>query len=263
MSCRVCHDLIQRHLDGSAPPPGEQRGSSPLSWGAPDRGDEPGGSPEIDRHLHECPRCATLFAAAHRLREGLRLLVPPAPPAGLADRLTARLCAEAGRHRRRRWTAGSLGALAAAAAVLLALGLALQGTPREPGAQTLASVATDKGAPDRPAVRESMAEAGSAVAALTGRTADATLSQTAGLLPPLLEAWAQTPLASPDTVEPPPLEAPARPFREAGAGLSAGLEPVADSARRAVDLFLRDLPSVALGEGPAAGARPAPKGKPG
>jgi hypothetical protein len=40
----------------------------------------------------------------------------------------------------------------------------------------------------------------------------------------------------------PPLEPPARSLREATESVSTGLEPVTDSARRAVGLFLRDLP---------------------
>ena len=39
-----------------------------------------------------------------------------------------------------------------------------------------------------------------------------------------------------------PLDPPARSLREAGEGVSVGLEPVADSARRVVGLFLRELP---------------------
>jgi hypothetical protein len=50
-----------------------------------------------------------------------------------------------------------------------------------------------------------------------------------------------------------PLKPSAEPYREAGAELSAGLDPVANSARRAVGLFLRDLPG---------GAKPAPKANP-
>jgi hypothetical protein len=38
------------------------------------------------------------------------------------------------------------------------------------------------------------------------------------------------------------MEPPTRPLREAGEGVSEGLEPVTTSARRAVDLFLRELP---------------------
>jgi hypothetical protein len=40
-----------------------------------------------------------------------------------------------------------------------------------------------------------------------------------------------------------PLEAAAPSLRETGRGMTAGLEPVARSARRAVNLFLRDLPT--------------------
>ena len=40
----------------------------------------------------------------------------------------------------------------------------------------------------------------------------------------------------------PLLDQPARSLREMQDGMSAGLEPVASSARRAVDLFLRELP---------------------
>jgi hypothetical protein len=87
-------------------------------------------------------------------------------------------------------------------------------------------------------LRDSVAEAGSAVASLTSRTAGATLGETAALLP-LVAGPALPPLG--EEVEP-MVEPPTRPFRAAGAGVSAGLEPVADSARRALGLFLRDLP---------------------
>jgi hypothetical protein len=36
-------------------------------------------------------------------------------------------------------------------------------------------------------------------------------------------------------------------LREAGEGVGDGLEPVTNSARRAVDLFLRELPPMDLG----------------
>jgi hypothetical protein len=38
-----------------------------------------------------------------------------------------------------------------------------------------------------------------------------------------------------------PPDAPVKSLREAGESVSAGLGPVASSARRAVDLFIRDL----------------------
>jgi hypothetical protein len=45
-------------------------------------------------------------------------------------------------------------------------------------------------------------------------------------------------------MEMPPADTPARPLREAGENFTAGLGPVASSARRAVDLFLRDIPPI-------------------
>ena len=38
------------------------------------------------------------------------------------------------------------------------------------------------------------------------------------------------------------LDTPTRSLREAGQGVSAGLEPITNSARRAFDLFLREVP---------------------
>jgi hypothetical protein len=85
-----------------------------------------------------------------------------------------------------------------------------------------------------------VAEAGSAVASLTTRTADETVGQTWHLLPgavaPTLAALGV------DT----PLEPATGPLREAGEGVSAGLEPVTSSARRAAQMLLRDLPAQGL-----------------
>ena len=82
-----------------------------------------------------------------------------------------------------------------------------------------------------------MAEAGSAVAALTTRTADETVAKTKVLMPVMTDPS----LAALD-LDPSPLDPSARSLRDAGEGVTAGLEPVTDSARRAVGLFLRELP---------------------
>jgi hypothetical protein len=88
--------------------------------------------------------------------------------------------------------------------------------------------------PERPQpLRESMADAGTAVAELTWRTADATMR------PPgsLFEAAQQR-------LEPmPELDGAAvRPLTEAGAGVSSGLEPVTGSVRRALGMMFHDVP---------------------
>ncbi len=90
--------------------------------------------------------------------------------------------------------------------------------------------------PPRATLRDSVAEAGSAVAALTTRTADETVANTKSLLPVVTD-----PTPGKIELEPPP-DPPARSLRETGEGVTAGLAPVADSARRAVGLFLRELP---------------------
>jgi hypothetical protein len=43
------------------------------------------------------------------------------------------------------------------------------------------------------------------------------------------------------------MQTPMRSLRDAGQGVSSGLEPVADSARRAFDMVLREIPTVAPG----------------
>jgi hypothetical protein len=85
-------------------------------------------------------------------------------------------------------------------------------------------------------VDESVQEMGAVVASLTSRTREATVAQTRRLLPPMPQ---------PDLAEmtvTAPLEPSAQSLREAGENISAGLAPVRQSARRAVELFLRELP---------------------
>ena len=90
---------------------------------------------------------------------------------------------------------------------------------------------------------KSAGEAGTALASLTKKTADETVAHGRLLLPttfsapPLAtDAWQQT------------LDPPAESLREAGQNMSAGLEPMTSSARRAVTLFLRETPGLASGE---------------
>jgi hypothetical protein len=87
-------------------------------------------------------------------------------------------------------------------------------------------------------LNENVAEATEAVASLARRTADQTL--TSGQM-----FVSAVPLEVPQEVLGPPLEPPADSLREAGQGVATGLAPVTSSARRAFDLFLRDIPPVA------------------
>jgi anti-sigma factor RsiW len=197
----------------------------------------------LAEHLARCPECMALHAAAQRLREALRSLPPPLPPADLSGRIVARVLADhrARRHRR-------LSATAAAAALLVA-GLTAYYWPRPVGPTLLPPEQVVQAPPPEltppPSLRDNMTQATSAVASLTWRKADETVSQTRLLWP---------------AVSPPPLEevnvlgesldSPTRSLHEAGRSVSAGLEPVTTSARRALDMFRREFPPMGTGDGP-------------
>jgi hypothetical protein len=214
VSCRAYHDLLQRVLDGD---PVADRAT-------------------LERHLGECPACRELHAAADRLQRGLRLLTPPRPPAALAARLSAAVLADR-RARRRTWLRRYVGLALAAAACLLAAFLTkpfwLGGPNRDPERHPAPPEMARNNPPERtPTLRASMEEAGTAVASLTARTAAKTWGPTRKLL-----------TALPEVRVAPPFDPSAVSMREATLSVREGLEPVTNSARRAVDLLLRELPA--------------------
>jgi hypothetical protein len=205
VNCPDCGDRLQRWLDARTP----------------------GAAPPL------CPACAEWSAAAVRLDRGLRLLAAPAPPAYLADRIIARLRA----RRRRVRLLFTAGLVAAAAMVFLTVWLGFPvSKPIESGGIPHVFVRAPDPEPSVPSVnlRDSVAQAGSAMASLTARTADETVAKTKALLPLTVEP-------SLGKLDLPPA-APTRSLRDTGESVTAGLEPVADSARRAVSLFFRELP---------------------
>jgi hypothetical protein len=213
MNCLDCQELLQARLDGVPP----------------DDRDDPGAS---EHHLAVCAECRGWYAAAQRLEDGLRLARPPAAPDDLADRIVAGVLADR-RRRTRRWAwARGAAALAASLLVVFLLG------PNGPMAVRNPTPGPRPGpaAPSESAsLRESVVEAGSAVVSLTTRTADKTVGQGRLLLPVVVAKVPENPMPS-------PMDPPVRSLRDAGQGLSAGLQPVTSSARRAFDLFLREMP---------------------
>jgi hypothetical protein len=159
----------------------------------------------------------------------------PRPGPALTDRIVQAVVQD--RRRRllhQRWR--PLASLAAAACLLVTLGLAVghrpAPTPREP--RTADSI-VHKSAGVEPTVGESVQQAEQAVASLTSRAGGA-VAQTRSLwqrLPP--------PALQEDSVRQ-SLQPPAHSLREAGENVSASLQPVRQSAQRAVELFLRGLP---------------------
>jgi hypothetical protein len=222
MNCHAYQSLVQQRLDGT-----------PIE------------SPEVLEHLRGCPDCRALERAARDLEDGLRRLAAPLPPPDLAARIADRVFTDrrrARRRARRRWTA----TLTLAACLLIALVLRLDWRvpkdstdPGRSGPAVSKSLRAPRNEPATaaasPTLRESVVEAGGVVASLTSQTADETVGPTRWLVPRVSNP--QLP-----EVKLPPIEPPTRSLREAGEGVSAGLEPVTNSARRAVDLFLRELP---------------------
>jgi hypothetical protein len=220
MNCAESHELLQRRLDGEAV-------------------NEAG----LGEHLLFCPGCRLQHAAAHRLLGGLEALEPPPPPDGLSRRIVARVLAE----RRARLARRLVLPLAAAAGLLLAVSLLARLWPPAPLPTEPPTIAQRPPEPPEvdvpellppPSLRDSVTEAGSAVVRATRRTADETVKQTRALLPSLPAPGLDEPAALT------PAPAASASLREAGQGVSAGLEPVASSARRAVDMFLREIPPV-------------------
>jgi hypothetical protein len=205
MDCHDWQDLLQQHLDGDVP------------------------AEVLDRHLHDCPACRGQRGDLQRLIRGLALLQPPSPPPGLADHLTACLCAEFKASRARAWRrrVASLAGLAAAVLLLLAVGLwswwPVAGQPLEPkpGPRTARVPPQEQPKPEQPKPEPPKPRRESA----RGGSPD---------LAPVTDL---------------------KPLRESARGVSSGLAPVTDSAHRAVKLFFRDLPL-------SGGAQP-PEKKPG
>lgn len=215
MNCRDAQQILQQSLDGA-----------PIE------------SSEWLAHLHECADCRTLASAGRRLQDGLRLLTAPVPPPDLTERIVEQVMRDRRRARRRlrrRW-AVSL-ALAAGLLVALALRLDWTGTTRQD--QQPVTVAVNQqhptGSPSAPTLRQSAAQLGEVFAELSSETAEQAVGQT--------RRWVSN-VPSPDLpkLDLTTLQPPSKPLREAGKGVSEGIQAVTTSARRAVDLFLRELP---------------------
>jgi predicted anti-sigma-YlaC factor YlaD len=245
MNCPESHDLLQRRLDGR---PGD-------------------GGAGLEGHLAECAACRDRHAATQRLAEGLRLLARPAPSEALAGRIVARLLAE--RRSRLRWRRRVLAAAALAAGLLVAALAGYQGPPfnlfqtttpdpragsaeRIPdGGDSSALVKNHRPETTEPSppLDRTLEEAGEVALALTWRTAEATVARARQWLPPAAPfAVSLSPLGDADPLAP-VLEPPTQSLRQAGHSVSAGLRPVTASARRAVDLFLREVPPMSSANG--------------
>jgi hypothetical protein len=229
MRCPDSEDLLQHRLDG------EMYG---------DRAD-------LDRHLAECALCRERHAAAARLIDGGLPTLREGPPALWTARMISALITE---HRRRRWRRNTLTAVAVAAAVLLAIVTGwfwLRPTEQDRPQSDLQARQQDTRTPPAPpekerSLRATVAEAEEAVKSLSNRIADNTVEQVRTLLAASAsaEVGPMPTLPTVGSIEQ-PLDPAARSLQGTGRGVSTGLQTVANSARRAFDFLLSELPPVA------------------
>jgi hypothetical protein len=203
-------------------------------------GDGTGDGADIERHLASCSSCRELQALSSRLIRTLDGQIAPVPPGGMNDHIVSLVLSElsARQQSRKRWSRR----LAVAASLLLAvaLGYSLWQSHRKPGSSDSdALVKTQqKPSPAQAPLSLNIQEAGNTLVALVNRTADETVGQGRVLLPRGVSAPA---LSSPEAWQP-NLEPGTQSLREAQEGVAVGFEPVTSSARRAVNLFLREIP---------------------
>jgi hypothetical protein len=217
MNCAEFQELLQQRLDG----------------------ERIADSDEMNRHRTACCSCRELETLASRLMGAFGARSVPMPSEKLSDQIVSLVMAEMdSQQARRRWTRRALAVSSFAAGLLLAAFLAYSWwRPDRSRDFPNANLVTKKdeppaSAPNQP--RLNFQEAGSTLVALVNRTADETVGQGRVLLPEVpaprltvADNW--QPALSPHAI------------RDAQDGVAVGFEPVTDSARRAVNLFLREL----------------------
>ena len=213
--CRQVQEALQRYLDNG-------------------EGDF---SPELQAHRSACAICQSQFQAAVLLHGAVKRLPSPEPsPVWTNATIAAVLAASVPgvQHRRMVWTIVAWGTIAAA--LLLAVGLWRPWSERATvGEGTLAK------APALPVyVDKGVNEARSLVADLTRRTADGAVQPTRNLLPADVPP---SPLAVKDSL-PRAVEPATDSLEEIRQGAASGLEPMANSARRAFAMFLKEVPAL-------------------
>lgn len=192
-------------------------------------------TPDWERHATECASCADHLRGADRLLQALQQQPAVSVPAGLNTRLLNAVQDDYHQRQQRVWRGWVRPVALLAAALLLAVGLRAwfpssgeKPSPLRPLVKELPTPPSDS-----VPLRQSMQRAGQAMASLTVRTAEEAVESTSTLLP---MSGVELPV-----VQMPPTP-PVEPIRLAGERVSSGLEPVTGSARRAMNLFWRDLP---------------------
>jgi anti-sigma factor RsiW len=217
MNCPELRELVQRWLDGEMP--------------APDQG-------EAADHLGACPSCRQLLRAARLVRDTLGRSLSPVPPERLSRRILERLLGEARRRTRaRRLLIGA----ALAATLLLGAGTFL--VLSRPGADSTQVLVNPSPRASVPSFHQHVEEAGEAFVSLTQRAARKTVDESRLFFPDVTPPALAANQVFLETLEP-----STQPLEEIKRGMSVGLEPVTSSARRALDLFLGEIPQKETGQ---------------
>jgi hypothetical protein len=198
-----------------------------------------------EAHRLGCASCRADYRAAVILAKALSRCEAVIVPVGLTDQLVAAVLNDLPNRRREhgRRTTRWVMAATIAASLLLVAGLMRHfsrsdSRPRgAPSIPTSIDLATTK--PTAISVDANLAEAGAALTSLTRRTADEALEPTRKLLTPAKQMPQMPPLDPFATT----IQPAAQSLADIRQGAASGFAPVANSARRAFALFIRDLPA--------------------
>ena len=217
-ACRAARDALMKRLDGELQPESET----------------------VVAHRADCPDCKALEDAARQMLNALPRLSSASPAYGFADRVLNRTIVQAHRpwfKRRRIWAA----ALALAASVVVAVfaivrqerqtldcrGLMVLAVPPAIPEPNPPDVAVQNPVP----LRDSFQEAGAAFSALARKTVDDGF----GFRIPRL------PLANAKVDPLPNRDGPMAALEEVRHSATLTIAPITDSAKRAIDVFWREL----------------------
>ncbi|MFL5328610.1 MAG: zf-HC2 domain-containing protein [Gemmataceae bacterium] len=173
-------------------------------------------TPEVDAHVANCASCRARFATAELFLHAY----PPRPRVGFADRMTVAVRRDSRNREVTRWAAVSV---AIAAAIVVAVRVAWPGAPTE--LPPVARVTFG------PSVEDRIAQAKTTVVAWR----DAATQK--------VKMPSDWPAMTPNKDLATAFEPAKATFADASKGLASGFEPVTDSAKRAMNLFRRDLPA--------------------
>lgn len=204
----------------------------------------------LSHHLNECPACFELWQASRLLQRGLPQLMTPQPSALLSARIVKKV-----RHQQQRQRTFRRTMVAAVAAVILLIVAPVsyhfvRPTPNSQANRPVAAVddlANDIAVSEEP-LRFRMKDARYAMASLTNQFASQTREQAENLLnltgTPNLSNLDPLPE---DVSMNEPLDPAAQSLQNAGKSVSTGFQTVANSARRAVSYFSREIPGLTSG----------------